>query len=133
MKRTREAQPVAREGGFTLAEVVVAIGLMSVVVVGLSGFGLISSRSLIRSKELSVATITAHETLDSLRSLPYASINAGSSSGSHTTGKFVFTVNTTVTVDTLPGIHLLKHLVVSVVNTRGRTVQRMESAVFGGI
>jgi prepilin-type N-terminal cleavage/methylation domain-containing protein len=126
-------RPRMSERGFTLAEVVVAISLMSVVVVGLSGFGYISSRALLRSKELSVATIVAHEALDSLRSQPFASLVAGYHTSSVTSGLFAFSVTSTVTDDTRPQVRLLKQVVVTVTNSQGRVVQHLQSAVFGGI
>jgi prepilin-type N-terminal cleavage/methylation domain-containing protein len=130
---THDPERRTAERGFTLAEVIVAIALMSVIVVGLSGFAFISSRSLLRSKEVSIATIAAHETLDSLRSLPYASLAPGSHTGSITSGKFAFTVSTSVVVDTMPMVRMLKHVTVSVVNSHGRVVQQMYSSVYGGI
>lgn len=130
---TPEIQPKSAERGFTLAEVIVAIALMSVVVVGLSGFGFISSRALLRSKELSVATIAAHERLDSLRSLPYASLLEGNTTSSVTSGKFAFTLATSIVIDTMPQVRMLKHVVVAVVNSHGRVVQTMYSSVYGGI
>jgi prepilin-type N-terminal cleavage/methylation domain-containing protein len=130
---TSEIQASSDQRGFTLAEVIVAIALLSVVVVGLSGFGFISSRALLRSKELSVATIAAHERLDSLRSLPYASLVAGNTTTSMTSGKFAFTVQTTITVDTMPQVRMLKHVFVAVVNSHGQVVQQMTSSVYGGL
>jgi prepilin-type N-terminal cleavage/methylation domain-containing protein len=122
----------AGERGFTLAEVVVAISLMSVVVVGLSGFAFVSSRSLLRSKKLSVATIAAHETLDSLRSLPYASLNDGNYYGYRTSGMFTFNITTSVVTDTMPQVRMLKHVLVSVISD-GRILQQLSSSVYGGI
>jgi type II secretory pathway pseudopilin PulG len=122
----------SREGGFTLVEVVVAIGLFATVVVGLCGFAFISSRSLNSSKRLSIATIAAHERLDSLRSLPYASLIPGNSSGTITSGRYAFTVITNISLDTMPQVRMLKHVTVSILSG-SRIVQQLQSSVFGGI
>ncbi len=128
----RRHPPVASsKRGFTLVEIIVAIAILSIAVVGLAGFALISSRALVRSKELSVATIVAHEALDSLRSQPFDALAEGYATRSLTSGAFSFSVTTTVANDARPLVRL-KMVTVSVVAS-GREVQRLQSAVYGGL
>jgi prepilin-type N-terminal cleavage/methylation domain-containing protein len=129
----RRLRPVSRsDRGFTLVEIVVAIAILSIAVVGLAGFALISSRALYRSKELSVGTIVAHEALDSLRSQPYAALPAGTATRTLTSGAFSFFVTTTITQDPRPLVRL-KQVLVSVVGRTGREVQRLQSSVYGDL
>lgn len=58
--------------GFTVIEVIVAIVLLEVCVLGVAGMLVLSSRTLTRAEALETAVAVAEGVLDSLRALPAA-------------------------------------------------------------
>lgn len=118
----------ASERGFTLVEVMVAFVMLSLVVLGIAAFSLGASKSLNSSKRLSLATVVAHQALDSVRSKDFATVAAGSTTGYVTTGRYSFSVVTTVANDTLP-VPLLKTVTVSVFDG-SKEIQRLRSALY---
>jgi len=120
------------EGGFTLVEVVVAFTLISVIMLGVAAYGLVATRSLVRSKKLSVATVVAHQTLDSLRQLPFNTLTLGTATKTIATGKFSFYVTTSVVASDSLALPRLKTVTVSIVDNAGHEVQRLRSALFTG-
>lgn len=73
----------APEAGHSLIEILVALVMFTITLLALAGGSLLSARTMNASKSYAIATVAAQSTLDSLRSLGWASL-AGLS-GSYTT------------------------------------------------
>ena len=71
-----------RQSGFTLIEVLVAISLMSIALLGFASVGVNAIRDDSFSRKTNVALALAQAKLEQLRSLPYS--NSQWTSGSHT-------------------------------------------------
>lgn len=59
-----------RHGGFTLVEVVVALVVLEICVIGVASMLTLASRTLTRAERLEAAVATAEGVLDSLRTTP---------------------------------------------------------------
>ena len=70
-----------RQSGFTLIEVLVAISLMSIALLGFASVGVNAIRDDSLSRKTNVALALAQAKLEQLRSLPYS--NSQWTSGSH--------------------------------------------------
>lgn len=122
MKRQPQASTALcrNRGGFTLVELVVAITLLSVSLIGLSSFSLFSARSLHSSKAKSLATVLAREKIDELRTVPFDSLWVGTASDTVAVGSWNFTVLTVIGLQTSK----LKTIDVTIVDSNNREVQQ---------
>jgi prepilin-type N-terminal cleavage/methylation domain-containing protein len=71
------AQWLSNRLGFTLIEVLMAIVVMSIGLLGLSALTIAMTTTLSFSKKLTTATTLAQEQMEAIRQTPYASINSG--------------------------------------------------------
>ena len=125
MKRQPQASTALcrNRGGFTLVELVVAISLLSISLIGLSSFSLFSARSIHSSKAKSLATVLAREEIDKLRTMPFDSILVGSTSDTAAVGSWSFTVLTVIGLQTSK----LKTIDVTIVDSNNREVQQFST------
>lgn len=125
MKRQPQGSTALCEnrGGFTMVELIVAISLLSVSLVGLTSFSFFSARSLHFSKAKSLGTVLAREQIDGLRTQPFDSLSVGSTSDTVAVGSWNFTV---ITVIGLQATNL-KTIEVTIVDSNNREVQQFST------
>jgi hypothetical protein len=100
-------------------ELIMAITLLSVSLIGLSSFSLFSARSLHSSKAKSLATVIAREEIDNLRTVLFDSLWVGIASDTVAIGSWTFTVVTEIGLQTSK----LKTIDVTIVDSNNREVQ----------
>jgi type IV pilus assembly protein PilV len=74
MSRRTLQHPEKYEGGFTLTEVLIAMVVLSIGLLGLSAMMIAASGSLAFGKKLTTATILAQETIEAIKNTPYTSV-----------------------------------------------------------
>jgi prepilin-type N-terminal cleavage/methylation domain-containing protein len=74
MLRQRLAQYVSPCGGFTLSEVLIAMVVLSIGLLGLSAMTLAMGKSLMLSQHLTIATTLAQDKIEAMQQTPYAQI-----------------------------------------------------------
>ena len=110
-------------GGFTIVELIVAISLLSVSMIGLTSFSYFSARSLHSSKARSLATVVAREEIDGLRTQPFDSLPVGSTSDTVSVGSWSFTVYTVIGLQSAN----LKTIDVTIMDANYREVQKFST------
>ncbi len=110
-------------GGFTIVELIVAISLLSVSLIGLTSFSFFSARSLHASKAKSLATVIGREEIDGLRTQPFDSLPVGSTSDTVSVGSWNFTVITVIGQKTTN----LKTIDVTIMDANYREVQKFST------
>ncbi len=106
-----------------MVELIVAISLLSVSLVGLTSFSFFSARSIHYSKARSLGTVIAREEIDELRTQPFDSLSVGSTVDTVAVGSWNFTV---ITVIGLRAANL-KTIEVTIVDSNNREVQRFST------
>lgn len=125
MKRQPQGSTALRKnrGGFTMVELIVAISLLSVSLIGLTSFSFHSARSLHFSKAKSLGTVIAREQIDGLRTLPFDSLPVGSTADTVAVGSWNFIVFTVIGLQTTN----LKTIDVTIIDSNNREVQRFST------
>lgn len=104
-------------------ELIVAISLLSVSLIGLTSFSLYSARSLHTSKARSLATVIAREEIDKLRTQPFDSLSVGSTTDTVAVGSWNFTVLTVIGLTSAN----LKSIDVTIMDSNNREVQQLST------
>ena len=115
------------QAGFSLVEVLVAVVLLSIVMVGLVGYAGYAAGMMRASKERSVASIIGREKLDEVIAMPYDSAVVGASTELVQAGRYSAYVTTAVTERESQDD--LKDVIVSVANEQGRELQRFQVSI----
>jgi len=76
MMHTSRPQSGKRERGFTLIEVVIAMGVVSIALLGLAELFVLSVRNNLRSERITNASFLAQERIDFLRSMTASELSA---------------------------------------------------------
>lgn len=115
-----------RRRGFSLIEVLVAVVLLAVAAMTVTGY-VIKVRTLrTDSSQRSASLVAIQESVDSLRSRGYAGVTTGVQQWTRRVGKHQLTVSSTVTDER----NTMKTIDVRVRSSSGKTLQRYITAVY---